>query len=163
MRLKKITFAAIATIITLSVSTVAFSVPDRYLVPVEMKKADRTLIEGYIVLDGEEVYRMGAWISGRGLKKPRRRGEWLSQGKRSRNQSSIPPMLDFESIGFREGGHEVAITYGRGKEPVNASNFLSGNRIRFTTNPRNPTVLPEVFPAGQVLWIKRTGKARKIR
>ena len=163
MRSKKITFATIATIITLWVSTVAFSAADRYFVPIEMKKADRTLMNGYIFLDGEEVYRMGVWVSGRGLKKPQRRGEWLSQGRRNRNQSPIPPVLDFESIGFREGGFEAVIIYGRGKEPVNANNFFSGNRIRFTTDPRNPRVLPEVFPAGKLLWIKRTGKAQRIQ
>ncbi len=160
MKSKKLGFAVIAIIIPLLVSPLAFGKSESYLVPVKIRKADRTLMEGYIVFSPGEIQRLGSWVSGRGLKRVGRRGKpWTSQEVRK----NAPGLLDFDRIMFMEGGYELSISYGHRKKPVDANNFFSRNRIRFTTDASNPDVLPHTLSPGQVIWIKRTGEPQKIR
>lgn len=160
MKSKTLGFAAIAIIILLSVSSLAFGKSESYLVPVKIGKADRTLIEGYIVLSPGEIQRLGSWVSGSALKrKGRRERPWSSQEVRR----NAPGLLDFDRIRFSEGGYELHITHGHGKKPVDANNFFSREGIRFTTDASHADVLPRILAPGQVIWIERTGKAQKIR
>ena len=160
MKSKTLGFIAITIIIMLSISSLALGKSGSYLVPVKISKTDRTLIEGYIVLSAQEIQRLSSWVSGSALKrKGRRERPWTSQEVRR----NAPRLLDFKRIMFNEGGYELYITYGNGKKPVFALNFFSRKRIRFTTNASYADVLPRTLAPGEVIWIKRTGKPKKIR
>jgi hypothetical protein len=160
MKSKKLGFAVLAIIILFSISSVAFGGKENYLVPVKISKTDQTLITGYIVFSSKEIQRLGSWASGSSLKRiGRRERPWSSQDVRR----NAPRLLDFKSIRFTEGGYELFITYGKGRKPVFALNFFSEKRIRFTTDRSNPNVLPQLLAPGEVIWIKRTGKPKRIR
>ena len=160
MKSKKLGLIAIAIIILLSISSLAFARSESYLVPVKISKTDRTLITGYIVLSPGEIQRLGSWVSGSSLKSVgRRERPWSSQEVRR----NAPRLLGFQRIRFTEGGYEVIITYGNGKKPVFALNFFSQKRIRFTTDASHHDVLPQLLAPGEVIWIKRTGKPKRIR
>jgi hypothetical protein len=160
MKSKTLGFAIMAIIIMLSISSLALGKSGSYLVPVKISKTDRTLIKGYIVLSAQEIQRLGSWVSGSSLKrKGSRERPWSSQEVRR----NTPRLLGFDRIRFIEGGYELYITYGNGKKPVFALNFFSRHRIRFTTNASYADVLPRTLAPGEVIWIKRTGKAQKIR
>jgi hypothetical protein len=160
MKSKKLGFAVFAIIIVLSISSLASGGKESYLVPVQISKTDQTLIEGYIVFSGEEIQRLGSWVSGSSLKRTgRRERPWSSQQVRR----NAPRLLGFDRIGFSEGGYEIFITYRNGKKPVYANNFFSGNRIRFSTHASHADVLPQVLAPGEVFWIKRTGEPERIR
>jgi hypothetical protein len=160
MKSKTLGFAAITIIILLSVSSLAFGKSGSYLVPVKIRKTDRTLIEGYIVFSPGEIQHLGSWVSGSALKRVgRRERPWSSQEV----QGNAPGLLNFQRITFSEGGYELHITYGSGKKPVDANNFFSRNRIRFTTDASHADILPRILAPGEVIWIKRTGKAVRIR
>ncbi len=160
MKSKKFGFAVIAIVILLSLPPLAFGKSQSYLVPVTIRKTDRTLMKGYIVLSEEEIRRLGSWVSGSALKRGgRRERPWSSQEVRR----NAPGLLDFDRIRFMEGGYELSISYGHRKKPVDANNFFSRKRIRFTADASNPDVLPHTLSPGQVIWIKRTGRPVKIR
>jgi len=160
MKSKKLGFIAIAIIILFSVSSLAFGKSESYLVPVKIRKTDRTLIEGYIVFSPGEIQRLGSWVSGSALKRVgRRERSWSSQEVRR----NAPGLLNFQRIMFSEGGYELLISYRAGKKPVDANNFFSRKGIRFTTDASHADVLPLILAPGQVIWIERTGKPQKIR
>jgi hypothetical protein len=160
MKSKKLGFAVLAIIILFSISSLAFGGKENYLVPVKISKTDRTLITGYIVLSPGEIQRLGSWVSGSTLKRVgRRERPWSSQEVRR----NAPRLLDFKWIRFREGGFELDITYRNGKKPVFALNFFSQKGIRFTTDASHADVLPQLLAPGEVIWIKRTGKPKRIR
>jgi len=159
MRSKKLGFAVIGIIILLSVSPLAFGKSESYLVPVTVKKADRSEIKGYIVFHEDEIKRMGLWVSPGRKKESRRRFLWASQS--GRKDHSNP--LEFHQIRFREGGNEVFISYRRGKEPIDGNNFFSPMGIQFTTSSSNPHVLPQYLHPGKIRWIERTGRPAKIQ
>jgi len=144
MKSKMLGFAAIAMIILLSIPSLALGGSEDYLVPVTIKKVDKTEIKGYIVLHKEEILRLGAEAS---LKK------WEDPSK----------LLDFELMKFMEGGSEVCIWYRHKKEPLVGANFFSPKGIHFTTRAWNPDVLPLYLHPGKVGWIKRTGRPERIR
>jgi hypothetical protein len=160
MKSKKLGFAVLAIIILFSISSLAFGGKGNYLVPVKISKTDQTLMVGYIVLFPEEIQRLGSWVSGSTLKrKGGRERPWSSQKVRR----NAPRLLDFKSIRFMEGGFELDITYGNGKKPVFALNFFSEKGIRFTTDASHHDVLPQLLAPGDVIWIERTGKPKRIR
>ena len=144
MKTKMLGFAAIAMIILLSVPPLALGGSEDYLVPVTIKKVDKTEIKGYMVLHHEEILRLGAEAS---LKK------WEDPSK----------LLGFELMKFMEGGSEVCIWYRHEKDPLVTGNFFSPKGIHFTTNALNPDVLPQYLHPGKIRWIKRTGRPEKIR
>jgi hypothetical protein len=162
MKSKTLGFAIMTIIILFSISSLALGKSGSYLVPVKISKTDRTLIEGYIVFSPAEIQRLGSWVSvsGNELKRVgRRERPWSSQQVRR----NAPGLLNFKRIMFSEGGYEFLITYPHGKKPVYANNFFSRNRIRFTTDASHADVLPRILAPGQVTWIKRTGKAERIK
>jgi hypothetical protein len=160
MKSKKLGFIAIAITILLSISSLAFGGKENYLVPVKIRKTDRTLIEGYIVLSPKEIQRLGSWVSGSASRRVDRRMRlWPSQEVRKK----APRLLSFDRIRFVEGGYDLDISYGRGKKPVYALNFFSKNRIKFTTDASHPDVLPQLLAPGEVIWIKRTGDPERIQ
>jgi hypothetical protein len=144
MKSKMLGFAAIAMIVLLSVPSLTLGGSEDYLVPVTIKKVDKTEIKGYIILHHEEILRLGAEAS---LKK------WEDPSK----------LLAFESMKFMEGGSEVCIWYLHGKEPLVGANFFSAKGIHFTVRASNLDLLPHYLHPGNVRWIKRTGRPEKIR
>jgi hypothetical protein len=144
MKSKKLGFAIIALTILLSLPLLAYGDSGDYLVPVKIKKADRSEIEGYIVLHNKEILRLGAQAS---LKK------WEDPSK----------LLEFELIKFMEGGGEVFISYQYEKEPIVTVNFFSAKGIHFTTNRLNPDVLPQYLHPGKIRWITRMGRPKEIQ
>jgi hypothetical protein len=160
MKSKKFMFVAIAITILLSVPVLAIGGSKGYLVPVTVKKADRSEIKGYIVLSPKEIQRLGSWVSGSASRRVDRRMRlWPAQELRK----NAPRLLSFDRIMFTEGGYELRISYGRGKKPVDVNNFFTENGIRFTTDASHPDILPGVLASGEVLWIRRTGDPREIR
>jgi hypothetical protein len=160
MKSKKLGFAIMTIMILLSVSSLAFGKSESYLVPVKIKKADRSLIEGYIVFSPQEIQRLGSWVSGSALKRVgRRERPWTSQEVRRK----APKLLQFELIRFLEGGSELYVTYRREKEPIDGNNFFSPKGIQFTTDRLNPDLLPQFLAPGKIRWIERTGSPREIR
>lgn len=158
MKSKKLGFAIMTIIILLSVSSLTFGKSEGYLVPVKIRMADRSLIEGYIVFHDDEINRMGLWVPGR---KKERSHRVLWDSRRERKDHSA--LLAFHQIRFREGGNEVFITYRPGREPIDGNNFFSPKGIQFTTDRSNPDVLPQFFAPGKIRWIERTGSPREIR
>jgi len=160
MKSKKLGFAIMTIIILLSVSSLAFGKSEGYLVPVKIRMADRSLIQGHIILSPGEIQRLGSWVAGSTLKrKGRRERPWSSQEVRR----NAPTLLGFDRIGFTEGGCELLITYRKEKKPVDALNFFSQKSIRFTTDASHHDVLPQLLAPADVIWIKRTGKPQEIR
>ena len=159
MRSKKFGFAIIAIIILMAVPLVASGKSEGYLVPVTIKKADRSEIKGYIIFHEDEIKRMGLWVSPGRKKESRHRVLWNSQMGRKDHSN----LLEFHQIRFREGGTEVFISYQRGKEPIDGNNFFSPKGIHFTTSSSNPHVLPQYLHPGNIRWIERTGRPAKIQ
>jgi len=159
-------FLAIAIIMVLSVPVLAIGGSKGYLVPVTIGKADRTRMDGYIVFAEKEIHRMAYWGSaglregsGTSATRKNQRVVWAPQEGRK----SPPNLLMFESIRFMEGGHELFITYGKGKKALDANNFFSGKKIRFTKDSSHADILPQLLAPGEVLWIKRTGEPMSIK
>lgn len=144
MKSKKSGFAAIAITILLSIPPLAFGESESYLVPVKIRKADRAEIKGYIVFHEEEILRMGSDASSRKLQDPSK-------------------LLEFELIKFMEGGSELYISYRYQKEPLVTGNFFLRKGIQFTTDRLNPDVLSQFLAPGEIRWIERTGRPRKIQ
>lgn len=166
MRSKELGFIAIAIIILLSVSSLAFGKSGSYLVPVKIRKTDRSLIEGYIILSPKEIQCLGSWVSRSTFKRAgRRERSWTTQQVWTSQQvrENAPRLLGFDRIRFSEGGYELFIAYGNGKKPVDANNFFSPKGIHFTTSSSNPHVLPQYVHPEKVRWIKRTGRPMRIK
>ena len=144
MKWKKLAFATVTIIALLCIAPLAFGKSGDYLIPVTMKKADKTEIQGYIVLHADEILRMGSGISSRKWQDPRR-------------------LVEFEFMKFMEGGSEVYVSYRFEKEPLVTVNFFSPKGMHFTTSSSNPHVLPQYFHPGKIRWIKRTGRPMSIR
>jgi hypothetical protein len=144
MKSKKFGFATIAIIILLTIPFLAFGGSEDYLVPVKIRKADQTLMEGYIVLHEEEILR-------------------VCRGDSFREQISPSKLFEFHRITFQEGGYAVFITYQHGEKPIAAENFFSPKRIQFTTDASNPDVLPQFLSRWKILWIERAGRPKKMR
>lgn len=160
MKSKKFGFAIIAIISVLCAASLTFGRSGEYLVPVIITKADGNTIRGYIVFHEDEINRMGSWVVSPGRKKESRdRVLWDAQ----RGNEDHSKLLGFHQIRFREGGNEVFITYGRGKEPIDGNNFFSPKGVQFTTDRLNPDVLPQFFVPGKIRWIERTGSPKEIR
>jgi hypothetical protein len=103
MKSKMLGFAAIAVIVLLSVPSLTLGGSEDYLVPVTIRKANRTLMKGYIVLSEEEIQRMGSWVSG---SFGRRGRPWTLQ----KVQKNAPRLLEFERITFREGSKATSFS-----------------------------------------------------
>jgi hypothetical protein len=144
MKWKKFGFATVAIIALICMVTLAFGKSADYLIPVTVSKADKTEIQGYIVLHAGEILRLGLGAS---LKK------WEDPSK----------LLEFELMKFMEGGSEVFLSYRFKKEPLVTTNFFSPKGIHFTTSTLNPDVLPQYIHPGKIRWIKRTGRPKEIR
>jgi hypothetical protein len=144
MKSKKPGFAMIIIITVLCITPLAFGGPGDYLVPVTVKKADRSEIKGYIIFHEEEIIRMASEASSKGRQDPSK-------------------LLAFEVMKFREAGSEVVITYRHEKESLVTVNFFSPRGIQFTTNRLNPDVLPHYLRPGKIRWITRTGRPVKIQ
>ena len=159
MKSKKLGCAIIGIIILLSVPALAFGGSGDYLVPVTIKKTDRAEIKGYLVLHGDEILRMGSGTSSRRGEERHRMVLWGSQ----RGGKDPSGLLEFQSIRFTEGGHEVFISYGHGKHTVATNNFFSSKGIQFTPGASNLDILPKFLDPGKILWIERTGRPQKIK
>jgi hypothetical protein len=144
MKWKKLGFSTAAIIALLCMVTLASGKGGDYLIPVTISKADKTEIQGYIVLHADELLRLGSRAS---LKR------WENPSK----------LLEFELMKFMESGSEVYISYRFRKEPLVTVNFFSPKGIQFTTSRSNPDVLPQYIHPRQVRWIKRTGSPKEIR
>lgn len=143
MKWTKLGFAAVSIFALLCIGTLAFGKSADYLVPVTIKKADKTEIRGYIVLHAEEILRMGSGTPSKKWQDPRR-------------------LVEFELMKFMEGGSEVYVSYRFEKEPLCTVNFFSSKGIHFTTSSSNPHVLPHYLHPGKIRWIKRTGRPMSI-
>lgn len=144
MKWKKLGFSAVAIIALLCMVTLASGKSGDYLIPVTINKADKTEIQGYIVLHAEELLRMGSGISSRKWQNPRK-------------------LVEFELMKFMEGGSEVYISYRFEKEPLVTVNFFSSKGIHFTTSSSNPHMLPRYLHPGRIRSIKRTGRPEKMK
>lgn len=146
MKWKKLGFSAVAIIALLCMVTLASGKSGDYLIPVTVtiNKADKTEVQGYIVLHAEELLRMGSGTSSRKWQNPRK-------------------LVEFELMKFMEGGSEVYISYRFEKEPLVTVNFFSPKGIHFTTSSSNPHVLPRYLHPGRIRSIKRTGRPEKMK
>ncbi|MFX1553973.1 MAG: hypothetical protein ACFFBV_08605 [Promethearchaeota archaeon] len=144
MKWKKLGFSAVAIIALLCMVTLASGKSGDYLIPVTINKADKTEVQGYIVLHAEELLRMGSGTSSRKWQNPRK-------------------LVEFELMKFMEGGSEVYISYRFEKEPLVTVNFFSPKGIHFTTSSSNPHVLPRYLHPGRIRSIKRTGRPEKMK
>jgi hypothetical protein len=159
MKWKNLGFATMAMITALCIASLACGGSGDYLVPVTIKKVDKSEIKGYIVLHADEILRLSSWTS----PGPRREsGRMVLWGSR-KGEGDFSKLSAFERITFTEGGCEVFVSYGEGSHPIGANNFFSPKGIHFTTDASNPDVLPDFLHPGKIRWIKRTGRPREIR